>query len=35
MIGRFHDDSVAPAALHFGKGVWGKRTFEVGSGDEL
>ena len=31
----YHDDSVAPAALHFGKGVWGKRTFEVGSGDEL
>ncbi len=31
----YHDDSVAPAALHFGKGQWGKRTFEVGSGDEL
>ena len=29
------DDSAAPAALHFGKGHWGKRTFEVGSGDEL
>jgi hypothetical protein len=29
------DDSADPAALHFGKGFWGKRTFEVGSGDEL
>jgi hypothetical protein len=29
------DDSADPAALHFGKGRWGKRTFEVGSGDEL
>jgi hypothetical protein len=29
------DDSADPAALHFGKGHWGKRTFEVGTGDEL
>lgn len=31
----YRDDSAAPAALHFGKGFWGKRTFEVGSGEEL
>jgi hypothetical protein len=31
----YRDDSAAPAALHFGKGQWGKRTFEVGTGDEL
>lgn len=31
----YRDDTAAPAALHFGKGKWGKRTFEVGSGDEL
>ncbi|MEA2134871.1 MAG: hypothetical protein QOC68_2780 [Solirubrobacteraceae bacterium] len=31
----YRDDSAAPAALHFGKGNWGKRSFEVGSGDEL
>ena len=31
----YRDDSADPAGFHFGKGHWGKRTFEVGSGDEL
>jgi hypothetical protein len=31
----YRDDTADPAALHFGKGKWGKRTFAVGSGAEL
>jgi hypothetical protein len=31
----YRDDSADPAALHFGKGQWGKRTFAVGTGAEL
>ena len=31
----YRDDSADPAGFHFGKGKWGKRTFEVGTGDEL
>ncbi len=31
----YRDDSADPAGFHFGKGKWGKRTVEVGTGDEL